>query len=95
MIISNPNLKITCIDLGEDKYTTLCYNKIKETFGDRINLIIGDSKKTLPTINNHFELIYINDGHCIDLVESYIINSYKLSMVSYSKTYFYLSLLLY
>ena len=79
MLISNPNLKITCIDLGEDKYTTLCYNKIKETFGDRINLILGDSKKTLPTINHHFELIHFNGEHCIDLIESYIINSYKLS----------------
>lgn len=79
MLISNPNLKITCIDSGEDKYTTLCYNKIKETFGHRINLILGDSKKTLPTINNHFELIHINNEHCIDLIESYIINSYRLS----------------
>lgn len=79
MLISNPNLKITCIDLGEDKYTTLCYNKIKETFGDRINLILGDSKKTLPTINHQFELIHFNGEHCIDLIESYIINSYKLS----------------
>lgn len=79
MLISNPNLKITCIDLGEDKYTTLFYNKIKETFGDRINLILGDSKKTLPTINHHFELIHFNGEHCIDLIESYIINSYKLS----------------
>ena len=79
MLISNPNLKITCIDSGENKYTTLCYNKIKETFGDRINLILGDSKKTLPTLNKHFELIHINDGDSTDLVESFIINSYKLS----------------
>ena len=79
MLISNPNLKITCFDLGEHKYTKPCYDKIKETFGDRINLILIDSKKTLDTINNHFELIHINDGHSIDNVESYIINSYKLS----------------
>ena len=79
MLISNPNLKITCIDSGEDKYTTLCYNKIKETFGDRINLILGYSKKTLPTINDHFELIHINDGDSTDVVGSDIINSYRLS----------------
>jgi predicted O-methyltransferase YrrM len=79
MLISNPNLKITCFDLGLHKYTKPCYDKIKETFGDRINLILGDSKKTLPTINNHFELIHIDGGHSTDVAESDIINSYRLS----------------
>lgn len=47
MLISNPNIHISCFDLGEHKYTIPCYEKLKETFGDRINITIGDSTKTL------------------------------------------------
>jgi len=54
MLISNPNIKITCYDLGEHKYTIPCYELLKEIFKDRINIIIGDSTKTL---NNYKGLI--------------------------------------
>jgi len=79
MLISNPNIKITCFDLGEHKYTIPCYNKIKETFGDRINLIIGDSTQTLQYTNDIYQLIHIDGGHETRVAESDIINSYRLS----------------
>jgi predicted O-methyltransferase YrrM len=57
-----------------------CYNKLKETFGDRINIIIGDSTKTLLNINNeYYDLIHIDGGHSSDVANSDIINSYRLS----------------
>ncbi len=79
MLLSNPNIHITCFDLGEHKYTIPCYEKLKETFGDRINIIIGDSTKTLQTVNDKYDLIHIDGGHSAEIANSDIINSYRLS----------------
>lgn len=79
LLISNPQLVLTCFDLGEHQYTLPCYEKIKETFGERINIIIGDSTKTLLNYNDKFDLIHIDGGHSTEVANSDIINSYKLS----------------
>ena len=79
MLISNPKMKLTCLDLGEHAYTLPCYNKLKETFGNRINLIIGNSNTTLPTINNTYDLIHIDGGHSNEVAAIDITNSYRLS----------------
>ena len=79
MLLTNPNINITCFDLGDHKYTVPCYEKLKETFGDRINLIIGDSRETLQNINDVYDLIHIDGGHFTEVAESDIINSYRLS----------------
>lgn len=79
MLISNPNLHVNCFDLGEHKYTIPCYEKLKETFGDRINITIGDSTKTLQNINDNYDLIHIDGGHSTKVADSDIINSYRLS----------------
>lgn len=79
ILLSNPLLKITCVDLGEHKYTIPCYEKLKETFGDRMNIILGDSTQTLRYITNTYDLIHIDGGHSTYVAESDIINSYRLS----------------
>lgn len=81
MLLTNSNINITCFDLGEHKYTLPCYEKIKETFGERINIIIGDSTTTLPNISNStkFDLIHIDGGNTTEIANSDIINSYRLS----------------
>lgn len=79
MLISNPNIHISCFDLGEHKYTIPCYEKLKETFGDRINIIIGDSTETLQNINDNYDLIHIDGGHSTEVANYDIINSYRLS----------------
>ncbi len=79
MLLSNNNIHITCFDLGEHKYTMPCYEKLKETFGERINIIIGDSTKTLQNINNIYDLIHIDGGHSTEVATSDIIHSYRLS----------------
>ena len=80
MLISNPNMRISCFDLGEHRYTIPCYEKLKETFGDRINITIGDSTKTLQTVNDKYDLIHIDGGHSAEVADSDIINSYRLSV---------------
>lgn len=79
MLITNPNLNINCYDLGEHKYTMPCYEKLKETFGDRINIVIGDSTITLQNVNEQYDLIHIDGGHSTEVAESDIINCYRLS----------------
>jgi len=81
MLLTNPTIKLTCIDIGEHPYTLPCYEKIKETFGDRITLLIGDSNIVLPQLSQTFDVIHI-DGHRVyHVAENDIINSCKLSRV--------------
>lgn len=80
MLLTNPYMNLTCFDLGEHSYTLPCFLKIKETFGDRVNIIIGDSTKTLQNINEKYELIHIDGGHSTEVAESDIQNSYRLSI---------------
>ena len=79
MLLTNSNMRINCFDLGEHKYTIPCYEKLKETFGERINIIIGDSTKTLVNVTDMYDLIHIDGGHTTEVAESDIINSYRLS----------------
>jgi len=79
MLLTNDNASVTCFDLGEHKYTSPCYDKMKETFGKRLNLIIGDSTVTLPTITGVYDLIHIDGGHSTEVAKSDILNSYRLS----------------
>lgn len=79
MLLSNPNLHVTCFDLGEHKYTIPCYQKLKENFGHRLNIIIGDSTKTLETYYDIFDLIHIDGGHLTEIANKDIIQSYRLS----------------
>lgn len=82
MLMSNPKLCITCFDIGEHKYTQPCFENLKETFGDRITLILGDSKDTLKQTNSHYDLIHIDGGHSTDIAESDILNAFRLSKES-------------
>lgn len=79
MLISNPNMYISCFDLGEHKYTLPCYKVLKNAFGDRINITIGDSRETLQTVNDNYDLIHIDGGHSTHVANNDIINSYRLS----------------
>jgi len=79
MLLTNPNMYISCIDLGEHTYTKPCFEKLKETFGDRINIVLGDSTKTLQNVNDNYDLIHIDGGHSTEVANSDIINSYRLS----------------
>lgn len=79
MLISNPYIKLKCYDIGEHPYTRPCFQKIKETFGDRIDIVYGDSTKTLQHDNNLYDLIHIDGGHSTQVAESDIKNAYRLS----------------
>lgn len=79
MLLTNPNIKLTCFDLGEHTYTMPCFQKLKETFGDRIDIIIGDSTQTLRYRNDIYDLIHIDGGHSTEVATSDIENAYRFS----------------
>jgi len=68
-LIANPNVYLTCVDLGYHRYTCACFERIRDTFGDRIQLFLGDSTKVLPRIHNNFDLIHIDGGHSLEIAE--------------------------
>ncbi len=79
MLISNPNIHITCVDLNDHKYTIPCYMKLQSIFGNRITFISGNSVTILPYLKNKYDLIHIDGGHDDFVAINDIINSYYLS----------------
>jgi hypothetical protein len=79
MLITNPNIKLTCVDICSHRYTVLCFNKIKEIFGDRINLISGSSVDVLPRLmGSYYGLIHIDGCHLVEIAKKDIKNSLSL-----------------
>ena len=77
MLFSNPNLYMTCFDLGEHSYTLPCFQQLKKTFGKRISILLGDSTKVLPSVDASFDFIHIDGGHETEIVISDIRNCYR------------------
>jgi len=61
MLISNPKLKITCIDI-DDKYTRPAVNILNKYFNNAITFIHKDSLTALKNIYDTFDFFHI-DGH--------------------------------
>lgn len=79
MLISNPRLHIDCFDLGEHRYTMPCYLKLKEIFGNRLKLKIGNSVEILANHQSKYDLIHIDGGHSVEVASSDIENCYRFS----------------
>lgn len=79
MLLTNKNMKITCVDICEHSYTKLCFQKLRQIFGDRLQLLPGSSIEIVPTlIGNTYDLIHIDGCHLVNIAELDIINSLKL-----------------
>ena len=73
MLISNPNVKITCIDI-DNKYTQPAVNILNKYFNNAITFIHKDSLSALQQIKDTFDFFHI-DGHHEN---NYIENEFKL-----------------
>ena len=79
MLLTNKNIKITCVDICEHSYTKLCFLKLKEIFGNRLELLPGSSVDIVPTLNgNKYDLIHIDGCHLVSIAEKDIQNCLKL-----------------
>jgi len=79
MLMINPNVNITCVDIGKYTYTMPCYAALKAMFGDRIELLIGDSTNIISFFKGPYDWIHIYGGTSTEVVESDIREAYRLS----------------
>lgn len=78
-LLSNPNIKITCIDEGYHRYSYACYEKIREIFGEhRIRFYLGNSNNILPILREKYDLIYYDGSGAPEVVEKDFIYSFPL-----------------
>ena len=80
ILLSNPQIQLTCVDIAWHRYTIPCYKQLKQDFGDRIQLLVGDSRVVVPTIVDEFDLVHIDGGHTLEIAERDIVNTNKLLM---------------
>jgi len=79
ILLANDKIKLTCVDICEHAYSLPCFNKLREDFGDRIQLIPGSSVDVLKNIKDKFDLVHIDGSHVTEIAENDIIYSYKLT----------------
>jgi len=83
MLLANPLLKIYCFDICYHTYTEPCVEYLNNNFGNRITLIKGDSRVTMPKFINDnpnlsVDFFHIDGMHEPDTDFDFQ-NSYKLA----------------
>jgi predicted O-methyltransferase YrrM len=80
---NNKDLTLTSFDLGSHDYVTTAKQYIDFTYSYRHNLIIGDSRVTIPDYlknnNTKFDVIFIDGGHEYDIAKSDLENCFYLA----------------
>lgn len=76
MLLSNPTLKITCIDIN-DKYTRPAVNILNKYFNNSVTFIHSDSLNALTNINEKFDFFHIDGIHINEYItkEFYLIKN--------------------
>tara|TARA_B000000609_G_C24065569_1_gene289148 strand:- start:9 stop:626 length:618 start_codon:yes stop_codon:yes gene_type:complete len=75
---SNSTIIATSIDLFPHKYADLCIEFTKTKFKDRFNFIKGSSFDILPTINEKYDVIFIDGDHSYNGVKTDLNNCLNL-----------------
>ncbi len=76
MLKANSDLKITCVDICEHRYTKDCFNYIKDKFKERVNLIEGNSLTVLPSLGRQIKYsgYHIDGGHGLSVAATDLLN---------------------
>jgi hypothetical protein len=79
MLLANPNLKITCIDI-DDKFSGPAVRVLQENFKlAEINFIHSDSLKALPNLKDKFDLFHIDGSHNSETITQEFMHCKNLS----------------
>ncbi len=82
-LMINENIKYYGIDIAQDKYMKSCASFMKDSFGDRFNLFIGDSRTEMPSIdkkiNQNIDLIHIDGLHNFEVADADLSNSINIA----------------
>jgi hypothetical protein len=79
MLLANPELEVTCIDI-DSAYSIPSINVLKKNFPkSKINFIKGNSLDVIPTLNNNYDLFHIDGSHYIDVIRKEFDLCLKLS----------------
>jgi hypothetical protein len=81
LLLSNPNLKITCID-NDSRFSPKVVEYLNQHFDNRITFYLGDAVETLKKkkIENKFDLIHIDADHYESAVRSQFNEAKKLAL---------------
>jgi len=78
MLLANPDLKITCIDI-EDKYTRYAVDLLNKHFNNAITFIHSDSLSALKIIERKFDFFHIDGLHNNNYIASEFLLIQKLN----------------
>ena len=88
MLLANPKLKITCIDI-EDYYSLPAIEYLRENFKDSdIRFIKGNSVKSLKNIKEDFDLFHIDGSHSPFIIAKEILLCLKIKKINSIKILF-------
>jgi hypothetical protein len=63
----NPDLRYVGVDMGYHDYVQPCFEYLRQNFGDRVQLHLGDSREVLPVLREHglgqYSLYHLDGGH--------------------------------
>ena len=70
LLLANPNLRLLCLDLGQHSYIEPSFKVLQSDFGDRIQLLLGDSQVTMKTLSPGYDFVHVDGGHSEQIARS-------------------------
>lgn len=79
-LLANETSKVVCFDDCRHSYTWACYYYLRSIFGDRLHLVCGDSRETVPQFHQSspdttFDVVHMDGSHDVETVRQDVQNT--------------------